>query len=106
MSYAGDVLWQAVDSMEPDDKPLIKRRLAFAAQYLMRLTRADFPEDLRPKFDAIIYDLSADPRHQGVGSFESTMDTMSDSTAARVVSAIRSLYTEMKGRGLGRAGDD
>jgi hypothetical protein len=98
--YAHEKLMLAVHALATGVSPL-QKRLADAAQLLIRLQPDDFPEDLRRMFEGVIDDLSFDQAQGDEGRIAATMKITSDEDASAIAGRIFSLFVEMSRRAAG-----
>jgi hypothetical protein len=95
-SYAREKFWQAVDVLATSDRS-IQQRLAYAAQYLIRLKPDDLPEEHRGELNAVLRDLTKETAAGEEGTIEATTRQMTSEEGTKVASRILSVYTELHG---------
>ncbi len=95
-SYAREKFWQAVDVLATSDLS-IQKRLAYAAQYLIRLKPDDLPEEHREELDAVLRDLTREKAAGEGGTIEATTRQLTSEEGTKVASRILSVYTELHG---------
>jgi hypothetical protein len=94
--YAREKFWQAVDVLATSDRS-IQERLAWAAQYLMRLKPDDLPEEYRGELSAVMGDLTKEDAVGTEGRIEATTRQLTSEQGTKVASRILSLYTGLHG---------
>lgn len=94
--YAREKFWQAVDVLATSDRS-IQERLAWAAQYLIRLNSDDLPEEYRRELSALLQDLTKEEAPGSEGRIEATTRRLTSEQGAKIASRILSVYTGLHG---------
>jgi hypothetical protein len=98
MNYTQEKLWQAVHLLVTADEP-IRKRLAYAAQYLSRVYHVGSPDraftghpELQERFERLMERLTSTPAVAHEGTIGASTNALTDADAAQSAEEIFSLF--------------
>ena len=94
ISYVQEKLWQAVDTLVGGGT--IQDRLAYAAEYLIRVKVDEIPDSRRAEFGAVMDSLTKHPaKVVGEGSIRASVRKLTDEEGAGLARKILSIYIDV-----------
>jgi hypothetical protein len=96
ISYVQEKLWQALDTLVGAGS--LQERLAYAAEYLIRLKIDEIPDRWRAEFRTVMDSLTRYPaEEEGDGSIRASVRKLTDEEGEAIARKIMSIYIDVLG---------